>query len=170
MIRERRAEDLDRLCEVVAAAGLGVPDAASARRWLLEVDAERSWVFDQAPVSVAPTRNVVGHVQHYRPASPVARELSAATGTPADDLVAVGRLVVGRVAHAHGIARYLMRESVSSIRARGSTPVLDLRACDHHGEDLAARLGFQAVADGTARGWAVRTRPGGVPPVGDDRR
>jgi hypothetical protein len=63
MIRDRRAEDLDRLCDVLGELNdhVAVLAGRRPRDWLQEVDAERSWVFDQAPVHVAPTRNVVGH-------------------------------------------------------------------------------------------------------------
>jgi GNAT superfamily N-acetyltransferase len=122
VIRERLDQDLDRLCAVLAALE---PLPASLRgvdprRWLTEHDAEVSWVFDQAPVRVAPTGNVVGHVQVYRPGPGLGVQA-------AEELLVIGKLVVAPTAHADGIGRFLLRESVRHVRARGARPVVDLR-------------------------------------------
>ncbi len=67
----------------------GVLAGRQPRSWLQDADAERSWVFDQAPVTVAPTRNVVGHVQIYRPPDvPWVRGIAAQTCRQLDDLQA----------------------------------------------------------------------------------
>lgn len=71
MIRERREQDLEPLCSILK--NMNYPAALSSgvefKNWLTERDAQLSWVFDMAPVSVAPTKNVAGHVQIYRPAT-----------------------------------------------------------------------------------------------------
>jgi hypothetical protein len=73
MIRDGRDEDPDGLCEVLGELDdhADILAGRQPRNWLREADAECSWVFDQPPVSVAPTRNVIGHVQICRP--PTAR-------------------------------------------------------------------------------------------------
>src|SRR3712207_2051629 len=127
MIRERRNEDLDRLCDVLRESKdhASVLAGRQPREWLQAVDAERSWVFDQAPVSAVPTRNVVGHVQIYRP--PDARwvlDVVAQTSRQADDLLVIGRLFVKPSKHDFGIVRCLLKESVKYVEGRESLPVL----------------------------------------------
>mgnify|MGYP003349558543 CR=1 FL=1 len=98
MIRERIEQDLDRLVDVLSSvrAVQDVLGDRSAYDWLTEVDADVSWVFDQAPVSVAPTRNVVGHVQVYAPPVGAAWVSSAASGAGVepDRLLVIGRFFV----------------------------------------------------------------------------
>ncbi|MEK6443826.1 hypothetical protein [Pseudonocardia sp. T1-2H] len=148
MIRDRRDEDLDRLGDIVSK----LDDQASIlagrrpRDWLQEVEAERSWVFDQAPVSVAPTKNVVGHVQIYRPRhAPWADDVSAHTGRQFDDLLVIGRLFVKPVKHDYGIARYLLKEAVKYVETRGRLAVLDPASLAFVPRSLCAKLGFEEV-------------------------
>lgn len=146
MIRVRREEDLDRLCEVLLELDdhAGVLAGRQPRDWLQEVDAERSWVFDQAPVSVAPTRNVVGHVQIYRPSDTAwVRDVVAQTYRQVDDLLVIGRLFVKPAKHDYGIARYLLKESVKYVETRGNLPVLDPRDVAFAPPSLCAQLGFR---------------------------
>lgn len=162
MIRDRRAEDLDRLCDVLGELRehAAVLAGRHPRAWLQEVDAELSWVFDQAPVRVVPTRNVVGHVQVYRPPrAPWVREVAAQTHRRADDLLLIGRLFVKPVKHDYGIARYLLKESVKYIEARGLLPVLDPADLAFIPPSLCARLGFTELRteDGTS-GAMARTK------------
>ena len=154
MIRERRNEDLDRLCDVLDELNdhASVLGERQPRDWLQEVDAERSWVFDQAPVSVAPTRNVVGHVQIYRP--PDARwvlDVVGQTYRQAEDLLVIGRLFVKPSRHDYGIARYLLKESVKYVETRGNLPVLDPDDIAFIPLSLCAKLGFREFRtdDGT---------------------
>lgn len=106
MIRDRRPEDLDHL--VRSAAG------EVSRAWLEEVDAEVSWVFDQAPVRAAPTRRVIGHVQVHR----------SAAGHVGEALV-VGRMFVTSGPHRVGVARFLLREALAYVDAAGTSPLVD---------------------------------------------
>jgi ribosomal protein S18 acetylase RimI-like enzyme len=146
MTRDRRDEDVDRLCEVLGK----LDDQASVlagrqpRSWLQDADALRSWVFDQAPVTVAPTRNVVGHVQIYRPPdAPWVRGVVAQTCWQLDDLLVIGRLFVKPAKHDYGIARYLLKESVKYIEARWKLPVLDPHNVAFIPPSLCAKLGFR---------------------------
>jgi len=124
MIRERRDEDLDRLGQILQA--LGHPSsgwsAAALRGWLTEHRAEQSWVFDQAPVTVAPTKNVVSHLEIYRP-DPAVSSLLGERQRPGEELLAVGKLFVRPQAHEYGIARYLLKEAVRHIRSQDKLPV-----------------------------------------------
>ncbi|TNM39766.1 hypothetical protein FHP29_12980 [Nocardioides albidus] len=129
MIRERREQDLGRLADMLLELpdGPGVLAGRSPRTWLTEIEADLSWVFDQAPVSVAPTRNVVGHVQVYRPPADVAwvDRAAEAAGVAPERLLVIGRLFVRRMKHDQGIARYLLKEAVGQIAAQGQVAVLD---------------------------------------------
>ncbi|MGJ7907063.1 hypothetical protein ACOQFL_11330 [Actinopolyspora sp. H202] len=146
MIRERRNEDLDRLCELLDELDdhAHVLGRRQPRDWLQEVDAECSWVFDQAPVRVAPTRNVVGHVQiHPPPNARWVRDVAAQTSRQVDELLVIRRLFVKPAKHDHGIARYLLKESVKHIETRGSLPVLDPDDLAFIPPSLCTKLGFR---------------------------
>jgi GNAT superfamily N-acetyltransferase len=159
VIRERREEDLDRLCDVLEALTPSTPFLAGTdlREWLTHVDAERSWVFDMAPMSVAPTRNVVGHVQLYRPGGALAD--LAWSSEPAGEPVAIGKLFVRRDELAYGIARFLLKESVRLVRGRAGIPVLDLRENPFFPQAFYERFGFREVASGD-RGGGLLIHPG----------
>jgi GNAT superfamily N-acetyltransferase len=148
VIRERREEDLDRLCVLLEGLTPSTPSLAGTdlREWLTHVDAEQSWVFDMAPMSVAPTGNVVGHVQLYRPGGALA-DLARST-EPAGDPVAIGKLFVRRDKLAYGIARFLLKESVKLVRGRSGTPVLDLRENPFFPQAFYERFGFREVVPG----------------------
>lgn len=174
MIRDRRDQDLDRLCEVLdqIEGHADILAGRQARDWLQDVDPERSWVFDQAPVSVAPTRNVVGHVQIYRRAdAPWFREVVARGRGTTDDLLVIGRLFVKPGRHDHGIARYLLTESVKWIETRDRVPVLDPGDIGFIPPSLCAKLGFEEfqTGDGT-RGVLARPRRATRPEQQVDRR
>jgi ribosomal protein S18 acetylase RimI-like enzyme len=148
MIRERRREDLDRLCAVLqtiesAATRLSVPDL---KEWLEEHDAEQSWVFDMAPVSVAPTKNVVGHVQIVRPANDpsVARWLTN-TRASAGNSLAIGKLFVKPNGHEYGVGRYLLKESIKYIQRQGKIPVLDVHRNAFLSKEFYAKYGFEEI-------------------------
>lgn len=145
MIRERLPEDLDRLCAIVAALELP-PDVMQSRhpRAWLEMDAaKQSWVYDMAPVHVAPTRNVVGHVQIYRPGEESSTSgLAEAAQRPAHELLAIGRLFVKPQAHDYGIARHLLKESRTYIQRQGKTAVLDLKANGYLTKQFCEKYGF----------------------------
>ncbi|GAA4098260.1 hypothetical protein ACFFOS_01360 [Nocardioides kongjuensis] len=148
MIRERIEQDLDRLVDVLSSvrAVQDVLGDRSAYDWLTEVDADVSWVFDQAPVSVAPTRNVVGHVQVYAPPVGAAWVSSAASGAGVepDRLLVIGRFFVKETRFDHNIGRYLLSECVKRIAARGSVAVLDPDGLALVPTALWRRLGFAA--------------------------
>lgn len=143
MIRARIDEDIDRLCAVLETMEnfSGLPKEG-LRGWLEEYDAELSWVFDMAPVSVAPTQNVVGHLQVYSAAADTAALCVEHTGTSADELLAIGKHFVKPRTYEHGIGRYLLRESVTYIRGRGKVPVLDLRGDGFFPKAFYAKFGF----------------------------
>jgi GNAT superfamily N-acetyltransferase len=143
MIRQRREEDLDRLCAILECmTKLSIfPGNIDLREWLTERDAERSWVFDMAPIQVAPTKNVVAHVQIY----PLAPRLVATTPADAGGVLAVGRLFVRPGTHEHGIGRYLLKQSVDFIQNLTKLPVLDLAACFSMEHDFYAGLGFEEL-------------------------
>lgn len=161
MIRDRREEDFDRLWEVLGELDdhAGVMAARRPRDWLQEVDADRSWVFDQAPVSVAPTRNVVGHVQIYRSSdAPWVSHVAAQVSRRADDLLVIGRLFVKPGKHNYGIARYLLTESVKYVKQQGHLPVLDPLDLVFVPASLCAKLGFREVpTEGGLRSALART-------------
>ncbi|SFD99121.1 hypothetical protein SAMN04487819_106138 [Actinopolyspora alba] len=166
MIRDRRNEDLDRLCDLLSELDdqAHVLGTRPPRDWLQEVDAERSWVFDQAPVSAAPTRNVVGHVQIYLP--PEARwvhDVAARTGRRVGELLVIGRVFVKPAKHAYGIARYLLKESVKHVETRGSLPVLDPADLALIPPSLCAKLGFRELhtEDHTPTPWPGQSDPQG---------
>lgn len=151
MIRERRAEDLDRLCAIMAAVGCpaSVTSGRDWRAWL-EMDApEQSWVYDMAPVHVAPTKNVVGHVQIYRPTgASVTPGLAECARQPVSDLLSIGRLLVKPQAHDYGIARHLLKESRTYIQGQGKTAVLDLRANGYLTKEFCEKHGFAELPSG----------------------
>ena len=124
MIRERLDQDLDRLGQILQAMGHPSSDSSPAelRGWLTEHRAEQSWVFDQAPVTVAPTKNVVGHLEIYRP-DPASSSSLGERQESVDELLAVGKLFVRPQAHEYGIARYLLKEAVRHIRSQDKLPV-----------------------------------------------
>ncbi len=126
------------------------------RGWLEEHDAEQSWVFDMAPVSVAPTKNVVGHVQVYAPEE----DLLALVGPMHDgrDLLVIAKLFVRPDTYEHGIARFLVRESARYVEDRGMHPVLEHRAHGRLSTAFCERLGFQTVTSRDS-GVAVMTYP-----------
>ena len=144
MIRARREQDLDRLCATLQA--LGHPSsgwsAAALRGWLTEHRTEQSWVFDQAPVTVAPTSNVVGHVEIFVPVA--ASSLAAGCPWPLRDVLAIGKLFVQPQSHQHGIARYLLKEAVRYIRGQDKQPVADL-ASSAVAQAFFEKYGFEQV-------------------------
>jgi GNAT superfamily N-acetyltransferase len=148
MIRARREEDLDRLCAVLETLThpAGFPPRTDFGEWLTEHDAEQSWVFDMAPVRVAPTRNVVGHVQVYRPTKEaVATYLVEHTRKPAGDLLAIGKLFVRPDTHESGIGRYLLKTCVDYIRGQGRLAVLDVQQNWFPFEGFFERHGFAPI-------------------------
>lgn len=148
MIRDRRPEDLDRLCDIVAALELraSVMSGRDPRAWL-ELDAvERSWVYDMAPVHVAPTKHVVGHVQIYRPTEASSTPfLAECARQPVSELLAIGRLLVEPRAHDYGIARHLLKESRTYIQRQGKTAVLDLHANGYLTKEFCEKYGFSEL-------------------------
>lgn len=160
MIRDRTVEDLDRLCDIVSELEdhAAVLAGRNPRDWLQEVVAERSWVFDQAPVHVAPTRNVIGHVQVYPSHDAVwVRGVAAQTGRRPGDLLVIGRLFVKPVKHNYGIARYLLKESMKYIETRGSVSVLEPADLAFVPRSLCAKLGFKELrTDDDAAGALAR--------------
>ncbi len=145
MIREKRPEDLDRLCTIVAALELPeiVMPGRDPRAWLEMDAAEQSWVYDMAPVHVAPTKNVVGHVQIYRPTGASSTPgLAEYARRPASELLGIGRLIVKPQAHDYGIARHLLKESRTYIQRQGKTAVLDLRANGYLTKEFCEKYGF----------------------------
>ncbi|MDQ2849826.1 MAG: GNAT family N-acetyltransferase [Actinomycetota bacterium] len=148
MIRERRPQDLDRLCEIAAALDVR-PSSMSGKKpraWL-EMDAvELAWVYDMAPVHVAPTQNVVGHVQIYRPTEASSTPcLAACAQQPADELLAIGGFLVKPQAHDYGIARHLLQQARMYIQKRGKTAVLDLNANSYLTAAFCKKYGFVEI-------------------------
>ncbi len=159
MIRDRRDQDLVHLCEVIGELDDEVGSFArlEPQQWLQEMDAEVSWVFDQAPVSAAPTRNVVGHVQIYEPPDVAwARGLAGQTGGQAQHLLVIGKLFVKPSKHAYNIARFLLRESVQYADRQRAAAVLDPGSRARIPSSLPAKLGFTKVPTGKG-GQLVRT-------------
>lgn len=154
MIRNRRNEDLDRLVDVLGQLDghVGVLAGGRPRDWLQDVEAERAWVFDQAPVSAAPTKNVVGHIQIYRmPETNWAGVVLTRTGRRSEELMVIGRLFAKPVKHNYGILRYLLKEAVKWIESSGCLAVLDPDDVAMIPTSLYVRLGFVEV-HGTDRG------------------
>lgn len=159
MIRERREEDLDRLCAVLKT--MNYPSSSLSeeglKEWLEEHDAELSWVFDMAPVRVAPTKNVVGHVQIYAPTEdPSTPYLAEYTKRPVSDLLAIGKLFVKPDTHEYGIGRYLLKESVKYIRFQGKLPVLDPHRNGFPAKGFYEKFGFEEIPSG---------KPGAAPMI-----
>jgi GNAT superfamily N-acetyltransferase len=145
VIRDRRDEDLGPLCAILATS-CHLPPGIDPRAWLEEHDAERSWVFDMAPVRVAPTKNVVGHVQIYRP--PAGSSLLRCTDRPAGEVLAIGKLFVKPDTFEHGIGRHLLKESVKHVQRQGKLPVLDLQENRAFPKKFFERYGFREVPSG----------------------
>lgn len=161
MIRERRQQDLDPLCAVLEAleTSSGLLPGRDPRAWLQEHDAELSWVFDMAPVSVAPTKNVVGHVQIYAPVDDSStHDVVEHTGVPTSDLLVIGKLFVKPDTYEHGIGRFLVKESVNHIRDRGKVPVLDHPGTGMLTRGFCEKLGFEEVPSGTPGTPMIYTR------------
>lgn len=151
MIRERREEDLDRLCAILKT--MRYPSSflsgENLKEWLEEHDAEQSWVFDMAPVTVAPTKNVVGHVEIYSPTKDSSTPyLVEYTKKPACHLLAIGKLFVRPSTHEYGIGRYLLKESINYIQGQGKLPVLDLHGNRFLSKGFCERFGFEEVPAG----------------------
>lgn len=149
MIRDRRPEDMDRLCAIVAMMGFPADSLAESdpRTWVEGDSAEHSWVYDMAPVHVVPTKNVVGHVQIYRPdGASSTPELARSAARPVSELLAIGRLVVTPQKHDGGIARHLLKEARIHIERQGKTAVLDLRVNGYLTEDFCRKYGFTRLA------------------------
>lgn len=141
-------EDLAPLCAILAR--LGPPEAVISgrdpREWLEKDVAEQVRVYDMAPVHVAPTKNVVGHLQIYSPtgASPTP-SLPECADQPASELLAVGKLFVKPQAHDYGVARHLLKEARRYIQAQGKTPVLDLHANVYLTAAFCGKYGFAGL-------------------------
>lgn len=146
VIRERRREDLEPLCAVLAEVAWppGATSDADRVEWLRRLPAERSWVFDAAPVSVAPTRNVRAHLQ-IAPVAPGEPSWVGSTGPTGEEVLVLTGLVVRPGAGEDGIRRFLLREAIRHYRDRGRTAVLDLTDCPGLSPELAARYGFTPV-------------------------
>ncbi|GGF33804.1 hypothetical protein GCM10011519_04090 [Marmoricola endophyticus] len=162
MIRERLERDVPLLVQVLEAI-----DETRTVDWLVG-PAERSWVFDQAPVTVAPTRNVIGHVQVCR-----ADRLEAASGvvpsrTGEDRCLVVGRLFVRPGAAAGNIARFLLRESVRFVHAQGCAAILEPWSREALPGGAAARSGFSEVTTGD--GAVLVSAPPTAQPQASDTR
>jgi GNAT superfamily N-acetyltransferase len=161
MIRVRREDDLDRLCDVLRtlSRSAGLSPGQDPRAWLEDRDAELSWVFDMAPVRVTPTRNVVGHVQIYRATGDLASDLVSRTGTPARDLLVIGKLFVRAHTHEQGIGRFLLKESIRYVTGHGKLPVLNVADNAFVGQGLYERLGFANILPaGPGAGLMVHSR------------
>jgi ribosomal protein S18 acetylase RimI-like enzyme len=151
MIRARREEDLDRLCVILET----IEDPASflsgkgPREWLEEHDAEQSWVFDMAPVTVAPTKNVVGHVQIYRPTHDSSTPyLVKHTKKSVSSLLAIGKFFVKPNTHEYGIGRYLLKESIKHIQGQGKLPVLNFAGNGFLSKGFCEKFGFEEIPSG----------------------
>lgn len=157
MIRERRTEDLAPLLGILdqLADRAPVPAEQGRRAWLESEDVECSWVFDQAPVTAVPTKNVVGHVQVRRISDERwARGLAARLRCDPTELMVIGRLFVKPSRHEYGIARYLLKESAKHLQARGSIPVLEPADRALVPQRLPEKLGFTEydIAEGMTDG------------------
>lgn len=148
MIRERREKDFDRLCAILKT--MRYPSSFLSeddlKAWLKEHDAEQSWVFDMAPVRVAPTKNVVGHVQIYSPTKDSSTPYWVEyTKMPASNLLAIGRLFVRPNTHEYGIGRHLLKESISYIEAQDKLPVLNLQGNGFFAKRFYEKFGFEEI-------------------------
>jgi len=150
MIRERREQDLQRLCAILV--DINYPSSSLSERtlkeWLEEGDAEQSWVFDMAPVRVAPTKNVVGHVQIVRPTQEFSASCVSDRMGVSRDQLAIQKLFVRPHDHAYGVGRYLLKESVKYIQGQGKLPVLDLHGNPFLSKGFCEKFGFEEVASG----------------------
>lgn len=146
MIRERLAADLDPLCRVLDELDHPTAGATADERrgWLVGRDVELAWVFDQAPVTVVPTGNVVGHVAVQRPTR-ATYDVPGRSG--AHELLEIVQLFVRPGPHQHGIARFLLSESVAHVHRLGATPALRLRGNVALTHRLVERRGFVALGD-----------------------
>lgn len=151
MIRERREDDLDRLCAILETMKYpsSLLSGKDLKEWLKEHDAEQSWVFDMAPVRVAPTKNVVGHVQIYSPTKDSSTPYWVKyTKKPAGNLLAIGKLFVRPNTHEYGIGRYLLKESINYIQGQGKLPVLDLHGNGFLSKGFYEKFGFEEIPSG----------------------
>jgi GNAT superfamily N-acetyltransferase len=152
MIRDRREPDIDRLVGILRTKGHPSRDLSDEQlaEWLSASDTEKSWVFDMAPVRVTPTRNVVAHVQVYRPCADFSSgQLDESAKVAPSQALVIGKLFVRPDTHERGIGRYLLKESVTYVRGRGKLPVLDVHTNAFASDGLYEKLGFEAVPSAT---------------------
>ena len=113
-----------------------------------DADADFSWVFDQAPVRVTPTRNGIGHVQVRPPSGPDLESWPAAEPAErAERARVIGRLFVRPHAHASNEGRFLLTRAVHEIRGRGRGAFVD-PAESGFPEPFLLRHGFVPVHPG----------------------
>lgn len=169
MIRDRSSEDLDRLCEVLNQVSDHdrLLQGRSPWDWLQMPPVERAWVFDQAPISVTPTRNVIGQVLIYRPIDARwANDVAVHVDRQSGELRVIGRLFVEPSKHAHNIARYLLKESVKYVEACGHVAVLDPADLAFIPLVLPQRLGFtESRVDGGTTRALIRNASGRIRPA-----
>lgn len=146
MIRERLEQDIERLVEVMVA--MDYPSAGMSRteltRWLVDGEALISWVFDMAPVSVAPTKKVIAHARLRAPGPDVVAAMQRREPRH-DDLVLIDKIFVQRGSFEDGITRFLFRESLRFARDRGATALIDLAANPFLSKEFCIRCGFEPI-------------------------
>lgn len=111
------------------------------RAWLLDLTAEQSFVYDMAPMTVAPSKNVVGHVQIYKATPYQAEQI----GKPDSELLVISRIFVKRNTFEFGITRFLLKESIRFSLGQGKTPILDLASDRFLSKKLCTKVGFVEV-------------------------
>ena len=151
MVRERTAQDIPVLAEVLAAQQ---PHSGYPQNWPLPFPVENS--------SPAPTRmrrglaeldgRVVGHVAVSRVEPGLEADLwVAGAGRPREELAAVAVLFVDHTVVGRGVGKALLATAVGAIRESGRTPVLDVVQETAAAVELYRRTGWQVVGEG--RPW-----------------
>jgi len=144
VIRERRAEDLAVLAEVLAEQQ---PTSRYPVRWPLWVPVEdflvrpgeeRAWVAEV-------DGRVVGHVAVYTPAGDLRESFVAATGT--EELAELAVLFVASDVVGTGVGGRLHDTAVEWIFASGRQPVLDVVPVHERAVEVYRHRGWQVVGE-----------------------
>ncbi len=144
VVRERRAEDLPVLVEVLAAqqASSGYPVRwplpIPVRDFLVRPGEERAWVAERDGA-------VVGHAAVYRLSEQLRDPFVAALGT--DELAEVAVLFVAHDVVGTGVGGRLLDTAVDWIVASGRRPVLDVVPTHARALDVYRHRGWQVVGE-----------------------
>jgi GNAT superfamily N-acetyltransferase len=151
VVRERTADDIPALAEVLAAQQ---PHSGYPQNWPLPFSVESfiARAGDDAAWTAELGGRVVGHVAVARVEPGLEADLwTAGAGRPRDELAAVSVLFVDHTVVGRGVGKALLATAVGAIRESGRTPVLDVVQETASAVELYRRTGWQVVGEG--RPW-----------------